>query len=542
MPDTCCITGCRSRGYTNDSGPTGHRFYRIPKVKSTAGKQLEEVTIQRRHAWIAAIGRTTVTFTNASKNLRVCSRHFHGGRPAYEMMKSDPDWAPSLHLGHTEVKTSDNTRHNRLKNRKDRKYFALQSQRDEIGVPSYEMSETDPDWVPTLHLGHDIHEANDKSRKRKNDRALLEQILGVKTVHPSGSKNSSTAVGNTTTSTRPKDSKKGSSASRKSSKRKGDTCCASGCRSGRYLKNGASKSFFHFPREEARCTAWLENMGRQDLQGKLPLQLRSEGYKICSDHFEADQFSYVGQTRTLTRSAVPSLLKASKRRPRERKAGKSVLPEVKLEIDYADDPTLFCGMQAFSPETTQEAPDLLQSATDSAAALDIKTEPVWENDGMALTSHTVTPNQMFSNLGHKAEDYVRTTVSKSDPRESLFSLCDKKTDTFTQASVLANVKSEPVDDDKFWLVDSKKATFGGDCGKVDSSDQVSGYMDGITGCCEAECDIKREPLDSEEWNSNSSQSLLPKSHAANRELVMTPGIGDDQSMVLKMEPGSDVDE
>ncbi|XP_076465876.1 uncharacterized protein LOC143297245 isoform X4 [Babylonia areolata] len=519
MPSYCCIVGCmNSKAKDAKLGQT-RRYFRIPTVKTTQGEKVRQILETRRRQWIAQINRTCLIIGCVKSHHTVCSDHFIKGEPAYEMYTDDPDWIPTQNLGHPHGKKPS-----------DR------------GVPSYEMSETDPDWVPTLHLGHDIHEANDKSRKRKNDRALLEQILGVKTVHPSGSKNSSTAVGNTTTSTRPKDSKKGSSASRKSSKRKGDTCCASGCRSGRYLKNGASKSFFHFPREEARCTAWLENMGRQDLQGKLPLQLRSEGYKICSDHFEADQFSYVGQTRTLTRSAVPSLLKASKRRPRERKAGKSVLPEVKLEIDYADDPTLFCGMQAFSPETTQEAPDLLQSATDSAAALDIKTEPVWENDGMALTSHTVTPNQMFSNLGHKAEDYVRTTVSKSDPRESLFSLCDKKTDTFTQASVLANVKSEPVDDDKFWLVDSKKATFGGDCGKVDSSDQVSGYMDGITGCCEAECDIKREPLDSEEWNSNSSQSLLPKSHAANRELVMTPGIGDDQSMVLKMEPGSDVDE
>ncbi|XP_032361814.1 oocyte zinc finger protein XlCOF8.4 [Etheostoma spectabile] len=31
----------------------------------------------------------------------VCSQHFHKGKPAYEMLQYDPDWAPSLLLGHT---------------------------------------------------------------------------------------------------------------------------------------------------------------------------------------------------------------------------------------------------------------------------------------------------------------------------------------------------------------------------------------------------------------------------------------------------------
>ncbi|KAK7139131.1 hypothetical protein R3I93_016302 [Phoxinus phoxinus] len=34
----------------------------------------------------------------------VCSRHFHTGKP--EMLECHPDWVPSLHLGHTEVKTT----------------------------------------------------------------------------------------------------------------------------------------------------------------------------------------------------------------------------------------------------------------------------------------------------------------------------------------------------------------------------------------------------------------------------------------------------
>ena len=43
------------------------------------------------------------------------------GAPSYEMLESDPDWAPSLHLGHVEVKETSTGRHNRLKDRATRK-------------------------------------------------------------------------------------------------------------------------------------------------------------------------------------------------------------------------------------------------------------------------------------------------------------------------------------------------------------------------------------------------------------------------------------
>ncbi|KAF7660842.1 hypothetical protein LDENG_00273900 [Lucifuga dentata] len=40
----------------------------------------------------------------------VCSRHFHKGQPSYEMMETDPDWAPSLHLGHRDITPTDTAR------------------------------------------------------------------------------------------------------------------------------------------------------------------------------------------------------------------------------------------------------------------------------------------------------------------------------------------------------------------------------------------------------------------------------------------------
>lgn len=42
------------------------------------------------------------------------------GKPAYEMLECDPDWAPSLHLGHTEVKATNTDRFKRFRRRATR--------------------------------------------------------------------------------------------------------------------------------------------------------------------------------------------------------------------------------------------------------------------------------------------------------------------------------------------------------------------------------------------------------------------------------------
>ncbi|XP_051956038.1 uncharacterized protein LOC127625029 [Xyrauchen texanus] len=42
---------------------------------------------------------------------------FHSGKPAYEMLECDPDWAPSLYLGHTEVKATNTDRFKRFRRR-----------------------------------------------------------------------------------------------------------------------------------------------------------------------------------------------------------------------------------------------------------------------------------------------------------------------------------------------------------------------------------------------------------------------------------------
>ncbi|XP_051576447.1 uncharacterized protein LOC127453791 [Myxocyprinus asiaticus] len=64
-------------------------------------------------AWVAAVRKKNITFNNIPQHMFVCSRHFHKGKPAYEMLECDPDWVPSLHLGHTEVKATHSGRFNR---------------------------------------------------------------------------------------------------------------------------------------------------------------------------------------------------------------------------------------------------------------------------------------------------------------------------------------------------------------------------------------------------------------------------------------------
>ena len=57
------------------------------------------------------------------------SRHYYGmliltvlpGKPANEMYKLHPDWAPSLHLGHTEIKPTQTARYERQESRKRRR-------------------------------------------------------------------------------------------------------------------------------------------------------------------------------------------------------------------------------------------------------------------------------------------------------------------------------------------------------------------------------------------------------------------------------------
>ncbi|XP_013882249.1 uncharacterized protein LOC106531035 [Austrofundulus limnaeus] len=97
----CCVKNCRST-YHDAHGrklQNGLTFHCFPAWRTREGGSVSELTRRRRAAWVAAVARSDITFAHIPSSMRVCSRHFHTGRPAFEMLDSDPDWVPSLHLG-----------------------------------------------------------------------------------------------------------------------------------------------------------------------------------------------------------------------------------------------------------------------------------------------------------------------------------------------------------------------------------------------------------------------------------------------------------
>ena len=96
----CVVIGCSKRsGRDKDVS-----FYRIPKVVSHRGEQEHELTKRRRAGFLAAIFKGGLIGTRILENDRICSRHFISGKPAYLYDEANPDWLPSLHLGHAKRK------------------------------------------------------------------------------------------------------------------------------------------------------------------------------------------------------------------------------------------------------------------------------------------------------------------------------------------------------------------------------------------------------------------------------------------------------
>lgn len=91
----CVAIGCSKRsGRDKDVS-----FYRIPKVVTHRGQRDYELTKKRRDGFLAAISREGLT-QKVLANDRICSRHFISGKPAALYDDTNPDWLPTLHLGH----------------------------------------------------------------------------------------------------------------------------------------------------------------------------------------------------------------------------------------------------------------------------------------------------------------------------------------------------------------------------------------------------------------------------------------------------------
>ena len=76
MVNTCCVNGCTARS----SVQSARNFYRIPKIDTTRGTKIVELTQKRRRAWLQQINRKTVTELMVKSWPRVCSKHFLSGK------------------------------------------------------------------------------------------------------------------------------------------------------------------------------------------------------------------------------------------------------------------------------------------------------------------------------------------------------------------------------------------------------------------------------------------------------------------------------
>lgn len=121
MVNFCAVVGCTNRSNREKS----KSFYRLPAVVKNQGKETHVLSAKRRAVWLSRLRRADLKDSQYS-TVRICSVHFVKGKPASLYEQDDPDWAPSLRLGHSTVKegTSTEDRHARSLERSRKKEVA----------------------------------------------------------------------------------------------------------------------------------------------------------------------------------------------------------------------------------------------------------------------------------------------------------------------------------------------------------------------------------------------------------------------------------
>ncbi|RVE61317.1 hypothetical protein OJAV_G00169470 [Oryzias javanicus] len=77
----------------------------LEPIISRQGEITKNLSIERRKEWLAILNLKDTTYTNLA-HLRVCSDHFVKGKPSVLYDTTNPDWAPSLNLGHNNSKNA----------------------------------------------------------------------------------------------------------------------------------------------------------------------------------------------------------------------------------------------------------------------------------------------------------------------------------------------------------------------------------------------------------------------------------------------------
>ncbi|GFO19255.1 Zinc finger mynd domain-containing protein 15-like [Plakobranchus ocellatus] len=97
----------------------------VVAVRTKVGQATQEFLERRRQMWLKALNRKGLDFNTVKPNhrVRVCSDHFVSGQPSFEQFETDPDWVPYVHVGHNQQRDVDAlpSKHERAEGHRKRK-------------------------------------------------------------------------------------------------------------------------------------------------------------------------------------------------------------------------------------------------------------------------------------------------------------------------------------------------------------------------------------------------------------------------------------
>ncbi|XP_048577013.1 uncharacterized protein LOC5515843 [Nematostella vectensis] len=109
--------------------------------------KIRKLCEDRRRKWLANIARKDLDDKKA-ENTRVCSNHFISGKPADIMDTTNPDWAPTVNLGHSNVGDVSMAvnRNARAKSRQKKREEIIEQGRVDMANTSQEIEITSHDF------------------------------------------------------------------------------------------------------------------------------------------------------------------------------------------------------------------------------------------------------------------------------------------------------------------------------------------------------------------------------------------------------------
>ncbi|XP_014678815.1 PREDICTED: uncharacterized protein LOC106818641 [Priapulus caudatus] len=146
MVNFCAIYRCGSRGDRDKKS-----FYRLPAVITGQCEKTLELSQKRRAKWLANVSRSIKT--SNLPYVRICSDHFITGKPSTLFDCTNPDWAPTINLGHDKVTEAsaarDSKRYKRTLGREEKKKsFDAASALLQLQIP---YDEDEPGSTNTVH-------------------------------------------------------------------------------------------------------------------------------------------------------------------------------------------------------------------------------------------------------------------------------------------------------------------------------------------------------------------------------------------------------